>query len=120
MLRRLLKKLDHRTRRYLRLPASWPVKIRLRSGPGTRHVAATKNVSAGGIAVVLQKMFPVGTDLHIEIYVPPLDHTIRAEGEVVRCVTLRGGHFESGIHFLEIHPKDRAALTKAVEKFQRS
>lgn len=116
MLHHHSKKFRVRTRRYLRLPAPWPVKIEPGAAPGDLHVTTTRNVSSGGTAVVVQKKVPVGTPLSVEIYVPWLDRTVRAAGQVVRCLPVRGNRFELGIHFVKIGSEDRAILIKAVEK----
>ena len=120
MLRRLLKKLDlQKTRRYLRLPAPWPVKLEPLLNPTERHVTTATDISSGGISVILPKKFPVKTPVRIEIYIPPVDQTVQAEGEVLRCLPLRASRFELGIQFLKINPKDQATLTKAVERFRK-
>ncbi len=104
------------TRQYLRLPASWPIRCEVEPGNQPK-IASTKDVSAGGVAMVVQQMIPVGSRLHIEISVPPINRSIAAKAQVIRCVPGRGGHFELGIRFLEINSKDQADLNGAIEKF---
>ena len=105
------------TREYLRLPAAWPIKCEPKTKTNGRHVTATKDVSAGGLSVVMQEMIPVGSRIHVEIHVPPLNRSIQAEAQVVRCLPSRTAGFELGIQFLEINPEEREALKKAIDKF---
>jgi len=105
------------TRQYLRLPASWPIKCEPRTAADGKHVVRTKDVGAGGVAVIVEEMLPIGTHLHLEIHVPPLNRTIPAEGQVVRCLPARRGRgFELGVYFDQIDPKDRADLNEAIER----
>lgn len=106
------------TRQYLRLPASWPIKLEETAEVqrGGIQVAATRDVSAGGVAIVMRQMVPVGSQISTEIHVPALQRSIRAKGRVVRCLPMHGGGFDVGIQFLEIDPKDRVDLKEAIEK----
>ncbi len=104
------------TRRHLRLPAAWPIKCEPLPTEEKRPLLSTKDVSAGGVAVVLRGMIPVGTHLRIEIHVPPLGRSIASSAQVVRC-TPSGGSFDLGLRFLNIDPKDQQELNAAIEKF---
>jgi len=104
------------TRRHLRLPAAWPIKCEPLPTEEKRPLLSTKDVSAGGVAVVLRGMIPVGTHLRIEIHVPPLSRTLSAEGQVVRTGA-QGDSFELGVRFVQMNPEDRQALDEAIEKF---
>lgn len=105
------------TRQYLRLPASWPVKWEPTQHAGAPGVAATKDVSAGGIALVVREMIPAGSRIQIEIHVPALNRSIPAQGQVVRCLLAKGGGFELGIRFAQISAEDQKALREAIDKF---
>ena len=104
------------TRQYMRLPAAWPIKCEPKTPADASHVTATRDVSAGGFCVVTREMIPVGSRIRVEIHVPPLDRSIQAEGQVVRCLPAHRGSFQLGIRFLEIDPKERVALNEAIEK----
>ena len=104
------------TRRYPRLPAAWPIRCTPEAAPpGNPHVTATRDVSAGGVAMVAREMVPVGSRIRIEIHALPLNRTLAAHGQVVRCLPMRRGGFDLGIRFLEIDPRDRADLNGAIE-----
>lgn len=108
-------------RTYRRLPAPWPIKCESLEPAGTgQSLVATSaaNVSAGGVALTSQQVFPVGTRVRIEILVPPIHRTIRAQGVVLRCAPSREGKScELGIQFDQIDPPDRIALNEAIERF---
>jgi hypothetical protein len=62
-------------------------------------------------------MIPVGGRLQVEIHIPPLERSVRAEGQVVRCRPNRSGGFDLGIRFDRIDASDQALLNEAIEKF---
>jgi len=118
------------TRQYLRLPVFWPVKCKPKVEGSNSLIAQTKDVSAGGIrmtslrdlsrsggvSLVLPQNFPIGTSVDLEIFVPPLNRTIFALGQVVRSIPSKEGNYDLGIRFLKIDPKDQADLNEMVEK----
>lgn len=105
------------TRQFVRLPAAWPIKCEPQTEGDGRHVTHTANVSAGGVAVTVREMIPVGCRIHLEVHVPPLNRSIQAEGKVVRCLLMRGGSFDLGIQFDQIAPEDQKVLNEAIESF---
>ncbi len=118
MFDRLFKKYKYEnTRRYPRLPASWPIKCEPATPSDGKMVTQTNDISAGGVAITVRKMLPVGTRLQLEIHIPPLDRSLRATGRVVRCSEGRGGGFELGVRFDQIDLKDQGALREAIESF---
>ena len=104
------------TRRYVRLPASWPIKCVPKALSETREVTRTRDISAGGVAISVKQMVPVGSPIQMEIHIPPLDRSIVAEGQVIRCSAAQGGGFELGIRFINIDPKDRLLLNETIEE----
>ncbi len=107
------------TRQYKRLPADWPVKYGS-SAPKTGVVLlSTKDISAGGVALFSHEMVPVGSLIHLEILVPPLQKTIRATGKILRCVRVKSGEFELGVQFEEIDPNEQVLLNQEIETFYR-
>ncbi len=105
------------TRQYLRLPVSWPLKCAVGAQGGDRqHVTRAKDISAGGIRVLVPENIPLGHTVHVEIHVPPLNRVISAKGQVVRAEP-QGNQIELGIRFVEIDPQDQTALSEAIDKF---
>ncbi len=112
------------TRQYLRLSAPWPIRIERRSGPSERRdqpsedrrISITKDVSAGGIGLAVKEIVPVGSPIYVEIFIPPLNRTICAKGQVVR-VNAQRNNFDLGIRFVQIDPEERTALNEAILQF---
>ena len=106
------------TRRYMRLPAAWPIKYELlQVEGGGLKVTHTADVGAGGVALSVGEMFQVGSRIQIEVHVPPLDRSIHAVGEVMRCAPVRRGGYTLGIRFEQIDSQDQAALDEAIGRF---
>ncbi len=104
------------TRQFLRIQAPWPLKYQLSTEADNPRVTLAKDVSAGGLGVVVQERIPVGSQIQVEIHVPPLSRTLSAEGQVVRTGA-QGDSFELGVRFVQMNPEDRQALDEAIEKF---
>lgn len=105
------------TRRYLRFPANWPVKCEVRPEQTAHRVTETVDVSAGGLALLVPDSIAVGSRIRVEVYVPPLERSLTAEAQVVRCTPLDQNGFEIGVRFVQIEPKDQQALNDAVGQF---
>ena len=104
------------TRRYPRLPASWPIKCESKTPSDGRTVTHTRDIGAGGVSVSMKEPLPLGTPIRVEIHIPPLDCSVSAQGQVIRCFPGRSGGFEVGIQFTHIEAKDRATLNEAIEE----
>ena len=105
------------TRRFVRLPASWPIRYETPVEGGGRQVTHTADVSAGGVALSVREMLPVGSQIKLEVHVPPLNRAVQAVGQVVRCLPGRKGGYELGIQFTQIDPQDQSLLDDAIERF---
>ena len=105
------------TRRYIRLPAAWPIKCEFQAEGAGRQVTHTADVSAGGVAISVREMWPVGSRVRMEVHVPPLDRSIQAAGKVVRCSPERSGSYNLGVQFDQIAPEDQKILNEAIEGF---
>lgn len=69
-------------RRYIRLNTSVEVKYTVIGKPGTIRVFS-KNISAGGICIIIEEKLEKDTPLQLEIVIPDLKEPIRALGRVV-------------------------------------
>ena len=107
------------TRRYVRLPAAWPIRYEAQAeGEGApRQVTHTADVSAGGVALSVREMLPIGSRIKLEVHVPPLNRSIQAVGKVIRCLPGRQGGYELGIRFEQISPTDQVVLDDAIQRF---
>src|SRR5688572_21219692 len=91
--------------------------IPLAEGP---YLLNTKDISAGGVSMISQKMVPSGAALEMEILIPPINKSIKAVGKVLRCIEKRKGEFELGVQFEEIDPEEQVLLDQAIETFYKS
>ncbi len=105
------------TRRFVRLPAAWPIRYEPEIEGAGHQVTHATDVSAGGVALSIREMLPVGSRIKLEVHVPPLDRSIQAVGEVIRCLPGRKGGYEIGIRFERIDEEDQALLDQAIERF---
>ena len=105
------------TRRFVRLPAAWPIRYEPEVEGSSHQVTHTSDVSAGGVALSIREMLPVGSRIKLEVHVPPLDRSVQAVGEVIRCLPGRRGGYEIGIRFERIDAADQALLDQAIERF---
>jgi hypothetical protein len=90
-----------------RLKAS--LTVVLSNGPAN-YVVETKNVSATGLCLRSQKVFPVGTQLHLVFGRPPELPRLSTEG-IVRWSEANKG---VGVEFTSFRPGDHEALLKFV------
>ncbi len=105
------------TRRYLRLPAAWPVKCTALSASDGQSVHSTQDVSAGGVSMISREMIPVGSRMQVEIHVPPLNRSISLTVVVVRCLLQKDGRFDLGLRFLDFPENERAQLDQAIARY---
>ena len=75
----------------------------------------SKDVSAGGILLVMEEGERVGTLLSMKFKIPDYEKEIKAEGRVIRLKKLESGKFDVGIEFLEIAKEDMQAITNLVK-----
>jgi hypothetical protein len=98
---------EHRKTR--RVPVKLSVRVQARDQNGTRweEMATTEDVSAGGLALVLQQSVPVGQVLHLTLALPSqfreYDLT-QASYRVYGLVRVRRGDNRYGVQFLGRHP----------------
>lgn len=109
------------TRRYVRLPAAWPIKYEA-AEEGSAEVAGkqvshTADVSAGGVSLNIREMLPVGSRIKLEIHVPPLGRSVQAVGSVIRCAAAKKGGYDIGIRFEQIEKADQIVLDGAIQRF---
>ena len=105
------------TRRYKRLPTAWPVKYAPMPLSKNLIRMTMKDISAGGVAFLSDREAPIGSTVNMEILVPPIQKTICAVGEVLRCTALKNAGFELGVRFDQIDPGEQKLLEKAIDAF---
>ncbi len=96
-------------RKYLRLPMNFMVECNIpNSSASETRVAYSRNVSAGGLGVVLSEAHPVGTMLDITLRLPTGEQ-IRASGRIAWVDEFTVGRdkaFDTGIEFVQIGAQD--------------
>ncbi len=106
-------------RKYLRLEASVKVKYTVIGKPGTIKVFS-KNISAGGLALLLDEQLAIDTPLQLQIKLPDLKASIRAIAQVVWQKDFESAgvepkvHFTTGIEFTGISDFDRFNINRYV------
>jgi len=77
--------------------------------------AFTKDISAGGVRVITDSPFPVGTELKVNIVLSKTRKIVNLDGKVrwvnnLSCEDL----FELGIEFMDVSPDESMALLKHI------
>ena len=109
-------------RSFVRIDADVPIKYSLPKGPNTLKNGRMKNLSLGGIGMTLNEKFNPKDSLLLEIGLPDSSAPIIAKGEIawVKENTAQKDpegvrHFDVGIEFKELSPKDRDRLLKFIK-----
>ncbi len=106
-------------RKFVRLEFPIEVTYRISANPSIEDKSISKNISGGGIRIILKEKLLPGSPLELEINVPDTDVPISALGETVwqeEMVMGREVCYESGVKFVKISPEDRDKITHYVYK----
>lgn len=104
----MIEKKDDR-RRFDRLDLHADLRYQLRGQAAEPSMAVTNNVSAGGVALNVDKFIPVSTLLNIDINLMP--RVLSFIGQVAWCQGLsHSDRFRIGVEFLEVDPAERDFL----------
>lgn len=77
----------------------------------------TKDLSSNGVAFFSEDMYPIGTALNIELYLPGQKIPVSCRLNVVSVeILMRGEEYLIGASFEELKPDDRLKIAKSVEK----
>ncbi len=104
-------------REYVRLAIALSLKIELEDEPHTGQIinTITKDISAGGLQVILPEQLPVDSKMQLTL---SLDNkvTITAKAQIVRVIPpdTSEGKYIAAIKFKEIEEKTREQITKFV------
>lgn len=98
-------------RKFIRLRAPIGVRYkRIRKHRRSREsTALTKDISGGGICILVKEELRVGDLLKLELYIPLLEEPVRATGEVAWF-----SEFEAGIRFRDIAPAELHSVLEFV------
>ena len=92
--------------------------IRLQK-PGIPRVVETitKDLSEGGLRCISQTVFPVSTELQIELLVTTGDEPFTAKGQTAWFrIIPNSDQFDVGIMFLEISPQNKRLLSICLDR----
>jgi len=106
-------------RQYVRFDIALDVKIEIEDKPGDPIIALTKNVSAGGVQIVLQE--PLPEDSRVKVILPlTSEATVVAKGEVIRIVFPQAPYekITTAIKFSEIEERARDLIIKYIFRKQ--
>lgn len=103
------------SRRFKRIRASFLVQYqRIRQG-GPR-VTSTRDISAGGVHFWTLEPLPESSVLDISVYIPALERSVEALGEVLRVrKTKEGLAWYVAVCFLDLNEVDRGAIEEFAE-----
>lgn len=108
-------------RKYLRLEASVEVKYTVIGKPGAIKVFS-KNISAGGLCLLLDKQLAANTPLQLQIKIPDLKDPIPALARVVWQQSFESAgddpkvYFRTGVEFTGISDFDRFNINRYVSE----
>jgi len=106
-------------RQYVRFDIALDVKIEIEDKPGDPVIALTKNVSAGGVQIVLQE--PLPPDSRVKVTLPlTSEATVVATGEVIRVIFPEKPHekITTAIKFSEIEERARNLIVRYIFRKQ--
>jgi c-di-GMP-binding flagellar brake protein YcgR len=108
-------------RQFFRLSVLADVKYDKREVPDEIRLSLTKNISGGGICLIIYEDFKQGDILDLKIYLPEENTPINAVGRIVwlKEFTIGEGEdsskrFDSGIEFVDISPEGKEKIEKYV------
>jgi c-di-GMP-binding flagellar brake protein YcgR len=104
-------------REFVRLDIAIELKIELTDAAGSERsiVTRSKNISAGGVHVLLPELLPVKTKLTMTFSLLP-EEEFQAEGEIIRIIPPEqdGDKSSAGIKFSKIDEKTRQQIVKFI------
>jgi uncharacterized protein (TIGR02266 family) len=106
-------------RKYVRLTADVEVRYDVLDTKSHEAMqAVTRNISAGGICLIINEQLPIGTVLQLDIYLPQNQPVIKAKGKIVWISAFRMANekerYDAGIEFIEIDEEQRKIIDKYV------
>lgn len=78
------------------------------------HLSATEDISAGGLLLVVQEQFPIGSILELKIELPNGERPLVCLAKVVRIEARQDKAFNAAVCFLDLSGSERARLERYV------
>ncbi len=94
-----------------------PIELGTHEGPTFKGVA--KNISSGGICVIIEPSLAMGANVFIGFSIPNQDLPVKCSGEVVWCgdyVAVSSKMHVLGVKFNEISEEDRSRIDAFIDE----
>ena len=104
-------------RKFVRLETPIQVKYRISSQPHTEDKSLSKNISVGGIMILVGEKMTPGAQLDLEINIPEYNKIIYATGEIVwqeEILIKEEITHETGIKFVKIAKENQEKISKYI------
>ena len=106
-------------RQFPRLAATVDIGYNILDKKQAEEKTVTKNISSGGICLIVYEKIPIGTPLALSLHISDINCTIKAKGKVIWSSYFTVGQdkrerYDLGIEFTEIAESDRQKISQYV------
>lgn len=110
-------------RKFLRLNVGCEVSHKaLSADSASSDKSQTKNISAGGLCLIVDEKLNPGTILELDFVLPDKKNTIKAKSRVAWIKPFKIGseteHYDCGVEFTQINPVDRKRIDQYVFSYK--
>ena len=121
--RKIINGVPEERRRFPRLAASVDVNYSVVKKTSAAESSEAKNISAGGICLIVYQKLKIGTVLDLKIFISDINQTVTAQGKVIWSSHFTVGHdsrdrYDVGIEFIEIDQAARRKISEYVFKLK--
>jgi c-di-GMP-binding flagellar brake protein YcgR len=108
-------------RQYQRIKKHFILTYFDKADPDVRFSASQlKNISLGGLCLITDQSFPIGTSLGIELKTPFLSELTHLEGTVLAShERVKDIIYETRLEFLQLSPQAEFVLNKIIQYFEK-
>ena len=113
-------------REFIRLNASVDVQYTIleKTSPSGGAGVSSRNISAGGLCLIVYEDVPVGSLLALSVYFPDLDFPIICKGKVAWSKAFAVAdeekkRYDIGVEFVDISDEDRQKINQCVLSFKK-
>jgi c-di-GMP-binding flagellar brake protein YcgR len=107
-------------RKYLRLPASYVTRYKVRNSDADYHVSQTQNVSQRGALLFTNRMFNKGFQLELQIQFPFSDKWVTVVAAVVACEKVtKNLSYKTRLQFIAMDEWAEEKLREIMERRKR-
>ncbi|OQX86646.1 MAG: hypothetical protein B6D55_05540, partial [Candidatus Omnitrophica bacterium 4484_70.2] len=102
-------------RKYVRLPVSLEIECSLEGEEGEVKKAQVKDITIGGVRIILDKQYQPGANLLLKIFLLPELEPIILKGRIVWQTKVQKNdtvYFETGVEFTDIEISDKLRIRR--------